>query len=176
MIKTQKIRACGAKILLSTMVGYVMFNITHGVCYVFTPCVIEFCPVLQWSLYQVDKCQCVYHSCCTPEIVKYMLCSHDRHTCIALYLCFTFQLKWTTYLLHGDSFAPSPKNQIRRHCTPWLIPPSINPMARAEFTSLGVTFHCTFILRTKKETCHPGSPAIYFTAMERITLAPGHMY
>ena len=34
---------------------------------------------------------------------------------IALYLCFTFQLKWTVYLLHGDSFAPSPKNQIRRH-------------------------------------------------------------
>ena len=38
--------------------------------------------------------------------------------CIALYLCFTFQLKWTVYLLHGDNFAPSPKNHIRRHCPP----------------------------------------------------------
>ena len=32
------------------------------------------------------------------------------------YLSLSFQIKWTIYLLHGDRFAPSLKNQIRRHC------------------------------------------------------------
>ena len=47
-----------------------------------------------------------------------MICIRE---CIALYLCFTFQLKWTIYLLHGYSFTPSPKNRIRRYCVAYCF-------------------------------------------------------
>ena len=62
------------------------------------------------------------------------------------------------------------RGQYLLHClatTPWLISPSINPMAWAEFTSVGVTFlcTCTFTFRTEKglETRHPGSRLWYVT-------------
>ena len=69
--------------------------------------------------------------------------------CIALYLCFTFQLKWTVNLLHGDSFAPSPKNQIRRHC----LPPSGVDSLHA--TPIGVTLKSTNIGWDTSPPPHP---------------------
>ena len=64
-----------------------------------------------WLIFLRDK-DTKFGACRTKSIPSTMICIGE---CIALYLCFTFQLKWTVYLLHGYSFAPSPKNQIRRH-------------------------------------------------------------